>query len=69
MRADQSDLPLIEPGVPSESYLWLKLNGGPDPCERPGAAGISNAQMPLGGALSDSDIAMVKSWIYLGAPE
>ncbi len=54
----------VEPGDPMASYLWLKLTnqfntvpgGGPDP-------------MPLGPALSQSQLDSIEAWIADGAPE
>ncbi len=52
--------PLIKPGDPDNSYLFLKTIG---------ASGILGNRMPLGRpALSDAHIAALRTWIERGAP-
>ncbi len=52
--------PLIKPGDPENSYLFLKITG---------ASSILGNRMPLGRpALSDAYIAAVRTWIERGAP-
>lgn len=52
--------PLVKPGDPNNSYLYLKITG---------ASGILGNRMPLGrAALSDEYIAAVRTWIERGAP-
>jgi len=48
----------VTPGNPDDSYLIRKLEGGP---------GIVGDQMPLGGALDQATIDMIRSWITDGA--
>jgi hypothetical protein len=49
----------IEPGDPTNSYLYRKITG----------AGISGDRMPQGGPyLNDAQIALVRDWIRRGAP-
>lgn len=56
----QPSLQRVNPGNPDDSYLVRKLEG---------AAGISGARMPLGGApLDPALIADVRAWISAGAP-
>jgi hypothetical protein len=51
---------LVEPGDASASYLYRKVNGGPD---------ISGHRMPdSGGALAAADIERIRQWIDAGAP-
>jgi hypothetical protein len=50
---------LVAPGYPSTSHLVQALRGT-SPCV---------PRMPLGGQLSDSDIATVIAWICQGAPD
>lgn len=49
----------VAPGDPSASLLLLKV--GPTP--------PVGARMPLGGALSDAEIATLEAWVAAGAPE
>ena len=52
----------IEPGDPSQSYLWLKLQGTQV------AAGGSGNRMPLaGGPISPTELATIEAWILGGA--
>ena len=50
----------VAPGDLDGSYLWLKVTG------MNGLVG-SGTQMPQGGALSDEDLATLRSWILGGA--
>lgn len=53
-------LPLVYPGLPDSSYLYLKLL--PD-------APISDGRMPLGGPYLDAaSLEIVRAWIGRGAP-
>lgn len=53
-------LDYIEPGVTSQSYLYLKITG---------ASGITGSRMPQGQLpLSDGEIAQIGNWIENGAP-
>ena len=53
-------LPLVYPGLPDSSYLYLKLL--PD-------APISGGRMPLGGPYLDAaSLEIVRAWIERGAP-
>jgi hypothetical protein len=54
---------LVEPGDPSQSYLFLKLE------DTHLAAGGSGVKMPIGAPLSDGEIATIEAWIVAGAPE
>lgn len=56
-----SEMPLITPGDHLQSYLWHKLNGSQS------LAAGAGTQMPLGGSLSDEEIAEIASWIDAGA--
>jgi hypothetical protein len=50
----------VVPGNSTASYLIHKLNGGPD---------IAGARMPLNGQpLSPGQMAIIRAWIDLGAP-
>ena len=61
----QTALNRIEPGVPEESYLYLKVTG--DYLDVPG--GENTGQMPLNGTpLSDRDLMDIEQWILDGAP-
>lgn len=53
----QAPLPLIAPGDPEQSYLFHKIAG------THGEAGGLGERMPLGGPLSDADIAVIEDWI------
>ena len=57
-RSSQVNLMRVLPGAPDESYLVHKLDGGPS---------IVGTQMPQGGPLSATQIALVRSWILAGA--
>ena len=53
-------LPLVYPGLPDSSYLYLKLL--PE-------APISGGRMPLGGPyLDEASLEIVRAWIERGAP-
>ena len=53
-------MPLVYPGLPDSSYLYLKLL--PD-------APISGGRMPLGGPYLDAaSLEIVRAWIERGAP-
>jgi len=59
------EMALIKAKDPMQSYLWLKLNGGP---------GIIGSRMPLNplngaGKLTDAELADIKTWIEAGAVE
>jgi methionine-rich copper-binding protein CopC len=51
----------VDPGLPDQSYIVLKLQGSP---------GIVGAQMPLGGPyLDQATIDVIRQWITDGAPQ
>jgi hypothetical protein len=53
-------MPLVTPGDPGQSYLYVKITGG---------AGMLGSRMPLSRpALGSSDLAVVRAWILRGAP-
>lgn len=54
---------LVEPGDPSSSYLWLKLDGGY--LDVPGGGGDP---MPVVGDLTPEQLATIEAWILAGAP-
>ena len=57
--ARQVDLPLVAPGDPGGSYLYLKVTG---------AEGIQGSRMPLTGSeLSGEQLALIRAWIEEGA--
>ena len=56
-------IPIVTPGEPEESYLWLKVEGRQD------EVGGAGSAMPLGRALSDADAETLENWILNGAPE
>ena len=57
---EQPNLMRVKPGDPDNSYLIHKVEG---------TAGITGAQMPLGGPpLSQATIDQIRSWISSGAP-
>ena len=61
-----SDLPsmdLVEPGDPSNSYLYLKLTSS---YIEVGGAG---SDMPPSGPLSSANLEVISTWITEGAPE
>lgn len=61
--SEVSDLDLVEPGNPDDSYLVIKLEGGARMAE-------GTAQMPLGApSLSQDKIDLVRQWIEDGAPD
>jgi hypothetical protein len=47
----------ITPGDHENSYLWQKINGGA------ATLGGTDTRMPLGGQLTDEEIALIGSWI------
>lgn len=61
--ADQAALDRIEPFNPAQSYLWHKING------TQGSVGGSGVQMPQGGSLTATEIAIIEQWIDDGAVE
>jgi hypothetical protein len=56
----------VKPNDPPGSYLFNKIAGGPFGEDRPG---VASEPMPMNGALSAEDVAMVKKWIESGAPQ
>lgn len=50
--------PLVSPGHPEASYLYLKVTGDP---------GIHGAKMPQGGALTQPQLDALSAWIASGA--
>lgn len=52
----------IQPGNPDSSYLVLKIEGNA------GLVGDFGARMPLGGQLTQEEIATVREWVMSGAP-
>ena len=52
----------VEPGEPSQSYLWHKIAG------TQASVGGAGLQMPPGPPLSASERALVEGWILAGAP-
>ena len=56
----RNDLMLINPKNLDSSYLYMKLIG---------AEGIIGSPMPLGGQLSEDQLALLRDWIEVGAPE
>ncbi|MEW5847576.1 MAG: hypothetical protein AB2A00_02140 [Myxococcota bacterium] len=57
--AIKSDFPQVKPGVPEESFLYIKV------VDRPPSGGGS--RMPIGTRLSDERIALIRAWIAGGA--
>jgi len=56
------DLLRVDPGNPDDSFLIVKLEGGP-------ADKFRGLRMPLGGQpLSDTQIQTIRDWIIDGAP-
>lgn len=55
--SDQSELVYVKPGSLEDSYLFRKLEGTHL------EAGGSGQRMPLGGSLSESDLAIIETWI------
>ncbi len=58
---DVPSLDYVSPGAHTDSYLWHKVNGSH------GSVGGSGSRMPIGGTLSDEDIATLADWIDAGA--
>jgi hypothetical protein len=58
---DLPDMPLFDPGMAMNSYLWHKVNGS--------HAGVGGAgsQMPLGGQLTPDEVNTIAQWIDEGA--
>jgi hypothetical protein len=56
------DYLLIEEGDHLYSYLWHKVNGSQ------GLAGGSGTNMPIGGWLSEAELARLGTWIDVGCP-
>ncbi len=65
MSGQDMGMPLITPGDPETSYLWLKLNGAE------GILGLGMPIDPLAGVrkLSDGALADIETWILNGAME
>ncbi|HEY8377002.1 MAG TPA: hypothetical protein VIK91_10960, partial [Nannocystis sp.] len=57
-------LDLVEPGDPSQSYLYLKLSG--EFSSVPGAGGM---MMPPGSMVTPEELELVEQWIAMGALE
>lgn len=55
------DLARVAPGDPENSYLYIKITGDDRMAD-------GTSRMPMGGALSDDEIALVRDWIEAGAP-
>jgi uncharacterized cupin superfamily protein len=62
-----NDVPTMdrfEPGDPSNSYIWHKLN------DTQGTVGGNGQQMPFGGPfLSAANLSLIETWITEGCPE
>lgn len=58
----QTSLPLVEPGSPEQSYLFIKLLGTQS------AVGGSGEQMPFPLPLEAGQIDLIRAWIEQGAP-
>ena len=52
---------LIEPGSPSDSYIWHKLNN------TQGTVGGSGSKMPMGATMTATELSLVETWIQEGA--
>jgi mono/diheme cytochrome c family protein len=59
-RSTESELPLVAPGKPEDSYLFEKLAGTQ-------AKTGSGVQMPVGDPLTPEKIAIIRQWIAAGA--
>jgi hypothetical protein len=59
--AAQSDLPLVTAYDSLNSYLFHKINGTQS------LAGGSGTQMPIGQAMTDAEIELIRQWIDDGA--
>lgn len=57
---ENSGLFRVNPGDDEVSYLYQKI--------RPSPAPAVGARMPIGGALTDEQIAVIENWINVGAP-
>lgn len=57
IQSEPIEMPLITPGDPDESYLWLKIT---DTHLDVGGAGDA---MPPGSSLSDEEIERIRQWI------
>jgi hypothetical protein len=53
----EAKLSRVEPGDPEKSYLFHKIMGTHE------HAGGSGERMPVGGALTDAEIAVIERWI------
>ena len=58
VKANESTLDRIEPGSPSQSYMWLKVTGD---------SSIVGGRMPLGGQLNQQELDLLRDWIEAGA--
>jgi len=59
-RPSSAGMPLVDPGSPATSYLYVKVKGGP---------GLSGSIMPLGApAVAPTLIDSLAAWIERGAP-
>lgn len=64
--ASNSTFKRVQPGVPSESFLFQKLQAA----SVPGSVQVAGSPMPIGApALSANELEAVKLWILKGAPK
>jgi hypothetical protein len=63
VKSPSTDLNLIEPNKPEESYLYLKLAGGFEE-----VGGVGTLMPPATGLADQAQIDLVKEWILAGAP-
>jgi hypothetical protein len=60
----------VEPGVPTESFLFLKLQAATQPDQLPIGVQVGGSPMPVGApALAEQELEAVRVWIAQGAPE
>lgn len=62
VKSPTTDLNLVEPSDPAQSYLYLKLAGG---FEEAGGAGT--LMPPVMGLMDEAKVALVEAWIAAGA--
>jgi mono/diheme cytochrome c family protein len=60
-RSAEAPMLRVDPGQPGSSYLIAKLEG------RHLQVGGTGERMPVGGALSEADVAAIRAWISAGA--
>jgi hypothetical protein len=73
LKASSTEAPAakrVVPGMPEKSFLMVKLEGDPKPCDSECTGGTLTTcglRMPYGGMLPDATTAKIRDWIKSGA--